>query len=151
MKQENDISRTGGITFSWKELDCEEWNGALAGYEIKLYYEDEVHTERVVEFVTTFTIQPNSMLKFSFPKAISVAAINEVGVGNHCPLVKISLFGENEIDPACIKCYMSVCEKLEISRSSHITVHAGNTPEGACCHNMVSYVPGPSITHRPML
>ena len=97
LKQENDISKAGGITFSWKELDCEQRNGVLLGYEIKLYYDDDVYTGRVVESVTTFTIQPNWMLKFSFPKAISVAAINEVGVGNHCPPVKVNLIGENEI------------------------------------------------------
>ena len=106
LKQESDISKKGGITFSWKEIDCEQMNGVFLGYEIKLYYRNKVCTEKVDVSVTTFTVQPNWKPKFSFPKAISVAVINEVGVGSHCPPVKINLhpFGENKIDFACTKC-----------------------------------------------
>ena len=93
LKRENDIPKAAGITFSWKELDCEERNGALLGYEIKLYYDEEVCTARVVGSVTMFTILPKWRPNFSFPRAISVAAINEVGVGNHCPPVKINPSG----------------------------------------------------------
>ena len=93
LKQEFNKSKIGGTTFIWKELDCEQRNGVLLGYEIKLYYDKEVLTRRVVESVTTFTILPQWKPEFSFPKAISVAAVNEVGVGNHCPPVKINLSG----------------------------------------------------------
>ena len=93
LKQEFNMSETGDTTFSWKELDCEQRNGVLLGYEIKLYYDEQVLTRRVVKSVTTFTILPQWRPELSFPKAISVAAINEVGVGNHCPAVKINLSG----------------------------------------------------------
>ena len=93
MKQERNIFKSGGITFNWKEVECEQWNGALLGYEIKLYYDEEVRTERVVESITTFTILPQRKPELYFPKAISVAAINEVGIGNHCQPVNFNLSG----------------------------------------------------------
>ena len=74
-------------------MDCEQRNGVLLGYEIKLYYDEEVCTERVVTPITTFTIPPQWKPELCFPKAISVAAINEVGVGNHCPPVNVTLSG----------------------------------------------------------
>ena len=98
------MSNTSGITFSWKEVECERRNGLFQGYEIKLYYDDEVCTRGLVEFVTTFTIPSQSEPEFRFPKAISVAAINEVGVGDHCPPVNINLSGQNEIEFARTKC-----------------------------------------------
>ena len=93
LKQECNMFQTEGITFSWKKVDCEQRNGLFFGYEIKLYYDEEVYTRRVVESITTFTILPQWKPELCFPKAISVAAINEVGVGDHCPPVNISLSG----------------------------------------------------------
>ena len=93
MKQEYHIAQSRGITFSWRKIECEQRNGVLLGYEIMLYYDDRVLTARVAEPVTTFTILPQLNSRLYFPKAISVAAINEVGVGNHCPPVTIDLFG----------------------------------------------------------
>ena len=99
------MSKIQDITFSWKALDCEQRNGYLQGYEIKLYNDEKVYTRTVVDSVTTFTVVPQWMPEISFPKAISVAAINEVGVGDHCPPVSIDLSGKNEIDfhLLCIK------------------------------------------------
>ena len=87
------MSKTRGVTFTWKAVNCEQRNGLLLGYEIKLYYDDKVCTKRVVESVTTFTILPQWKPELCFPKAISVAAINEVGVGDHCPPVNLNLSG----------------------------------------------------------
>ena len=104
LKQECNISQTKSITFSWMKVDCEQRNGLLLGYEIKLYYDEEVRTGRVVESINTFTVSPQWKPKFSFPNAISVAAINEVGVGNHCRPVNIKLSGWREFKFACNKC-----------------------------------------------
>ena len=90
LKQEYDISKLEGITFSWKE--CEQRSGALLGYEVKLHYDEHVYTRRLAESVSTYTILPEDKPTISFPKAISVAAINGI-VGNHCPPVEISLRG----------------------------------------------------------
>ena len=90
LKQEHNMSERRGVTFSWKEMQCEERNGILLGYEIKLYYDKGVYTTRVAESVTMFTIVPQLLPESSFPKAISVAAINEVGTGIHCPPVNIN-------------------------------------------------------------
>ena len=93
LKQEHNVSERRGVTFSWKEMQCEERKGVLLGYEIKLYYDKQVYTTRVVESVTTFTVLPQWKPGLSFPKAISVAAINELGAGNHCPPVHINQSG----------------------------------------------------------
>ena len=83
-----------GAKFVWKELDCWKINGALLGYEVKLYYDEVTGTGRVSESTTTYTIwRPyNSILPM--PNAISVAAINEVGVGDHSPPVMIKFSGD---------------------------------------------------------
>ena len=98
LKQVHNMSKIGGITFNWKEVDCEQRNGVLLGYEIKLYNDQQVYTRTVVKFGTIFTILPQWKPDFLFPKAISVAAINEVGVGNHCPPVNINLSGQNKTE-----------------------------------------------------
>ena len=90
---ELNMSKLGGVTFSWNEMQCEQRNGVLLGYEIKLYYDKGVYTTRVVASVTMFTIVPQWLPEFSLPKAISVAAINEVGAGIHCPPVNVNLSG----------------------------------------------------------
>ena len=93
LKQVNSVSEGRGVMFSWKEMQCKERNGVLLGYEIKLYCGRQVHTTTVVESETMFTVVPQWRTKFSYPKAISVAAMNELGAGNHCPRVKINLSG----------------------------------------------------------
>ena len=82
------------ITFDWKEFECEKRNGILLGYEVMLYYNDETRTERVTHTKTTYSIlrRLNSMVPF--PNSISVAAINEIGVGVHSPPVKLNLIGK---------------------------------------------------------
>ena len=89
MKQEYHTSQTGGITFSWEEIECEQRNGALLGYEINLHYDEIVHTVKVFKPITAFTIPPLFITQSRYPNAISVAAINQVGVGIHCPPVSI--------------------------------------------------------------
>ena len=92
LKQEYDISKIGSITFSWKEVKCEQRSGVFIGYDIKLYFDEHVYTQRVAGSVTAFTIQPEKWPKFFFPRAISVAAISGFTV-THCPPVEISLLG----------------------------------------------------------
>ena len=50
LKQEFNIPvcEARGIVFSWNEMNCEQRNGVLLGYEIKLYFDEEVSTGRVV-------------------------------------------------------------------------------------------------------
>ena len=92
LKQEYDISKVGSIKFSWKEVECEQRSGVFIGYEIKLYFDEDVYTRKVAGSVTTYTIQPEEWPGFCFPNAISVAAINGIAV-THCPPVEISLVG----------------------------------------------------------
>ena len=86
---------TGFIIFGWKEIEYSKVNGALIGYEVKLYYDEEVYTDKVVKSVNTYTISPQRLPSNAtlLPNAISVAAVNELGVGNHSPPVKVILSG----------------------------------------------------------
>ena len=65
----------------------------MFGYEVKLYYDEKTHTETVTGSTTTYCILHEWNSNFSFPNAISVAAINEVGVGDHSPPVKTNTSG----------------------------------------------------------
>ena len=85
---------TGTVTFGWKEIECDRRNGVLLGYELKLFYDDEIYTDRVTASVTCYTVVPKPRHQFFLPKAISVAAINELGVGDYSPPLTINRFGE---------------------------------------------------------
>ena len=74
-------------------MQCEQKNGIFLGYEVKLYYDERIFIKQVNEAVTTYSISPKWKAPNFLPKAISVAAINELGVGNHSPLVKINQSG----------------------------------------------------------
>ena len=95
MKQICEDPQSGSVTFGWSEVECKEMNGVLLGYEVKLYYdEEETHTERLIDSVTTYTIARHSKPQRPLPKAISVAAINQLGVGDHSPPVRINPSGK---------------------------------------------------------
>ena len=104
LKQVFIIPKKGIIAFSWNEVECEERNGVVVGYEVKLYSDEQVCTKRVFGTFTTVPTLPQWASNFSFPKAISVAAFNEAGIGSHCPPVNISELGYNEFELACTKC-----------------------------------------------
>ena len=87
------VSKKGVITFSWNEVECEQKNGVVLGHEIKLYSDEQVYTRKVFGSSTTVAILPQRKFHSSLPKAISVAAFNEAGVGSHCPPVNISQLG----------------------------------------------------------
>ena len=93
LRQISNDPKTGEVTFVWKEMECEQWNGLLLGYEVKVYFDEEVLVETLLKSVTTYVTSPQWKPKISLPKAISVAAINELGVGDHSPPVKISSSG----------------------------------------------------------
>ena len=77
----------------WNDLACENWNGPLLGYECNIYFSNFTLTERVVASVTNYTIQLFLEKEHLLPKAFSIAAVNVVGVGAHCPPLDISDLG----------------------------------------------------------
>ena len=83
----------GRITFSWKDIECEQINGVLLGYEVKVYFDEDVQVQRLIGSVTTYIVSPIWKPKLSLPNAISVAAINQLGVGDHSPPLKIDTSG----------------------------------------------------------
>ena len=83
---------TKSVVFGWNQISCEQINGVLLGYEVKIYYDSRIQTVRVTDRVT-YTISVKNRQKFSFPKAISVAAVNELGVGDHSPALSINQSG----------------------------------------------------------
>ena len=78
----------------WDDLPCENWNGPPLGYECNIYFSNFTHTERVIFPATTYTMILFLKKEPLLPKAFSVAAINTVGVGKHCPPVDLSQFGQ---------------------------------------------------------
>ena len=80
-------------TFGWKQIPCDQRNGVLLGYEVKLHYESGFRTSRVSDRQSTYTISTRRKYNNSFPEAISVAGINEVGVGDHSPPLNLNQYG----------------------------------------------------------
>ena len=75
------------VTFQWNELKCHEENGPITGYEYRLYHTQFHCTDgKVDRNTTTYTLYDTSV------QAFSVAAINEAGIGEHCPPLQIPAF-----------------------------------------------------------
>ena len=75
------------VTFQWKELACYEEKGPITGYQYRVYYNFNYYEEGIVDRSTTMITLPyNNMQGFS------VAAINEAGIGVHCPPVEVPYF-----------------------------------------------------------
>ena len=83
----------GHIKFSWHELDCDKHNGWLLGYECTTYFDNFCHTENVPAHVTSYTLSLYSFELITLPRAFSVAAINNAGVGDHCPPLNLTSMG----------------------------------------------------------
>lgn len=81
------------VIFSWSKVDCEKINGALLGYECKIFFHNFTHMERIAASITTCTYTITLPEFQTVPLAFSVAAINEAGVGDHCPQVALPILG----------------------------------------------------------
>ena len=68
-------------------------NGVVLGYECKIYYDYKIMIEKVSKSVTTLTVRVSQNPKNDLPRAVSVAAILDSGVGKHSPLLRINLPG----------------------------------------------------------
>ena len=70
------------ITVQWKRLECYEENGPITGYQYRIYSDLIHYNEGIVDGGTNrVKLMFGNMRK----RAVSVAAINEIGVGQHCP------------------------------------------------------------------
>ena len=86
------------VTFRWKELDCYEENGPITGYQYRAYYGLFNSIENVLDNNTTMVTLPSENML-----SLSVAAMNEVGIGDHCPPILVPIFDEgNEIGHKCL-------------------------------------------------
>lgn len=86
-------SRLRTVQLGWDELQYDRYNGALIGYDCTTYYDKFAATKRVHFYETAFTVSFPKEPGSPSPRAFSVAAVNEVGVGDHCPPVNITDFG----------------------------------------------------------
>ena len=77
------------VTFRWKELECYEQNGPITGYQYRAYYGYLNCIENVVDWNTTMVT-----LSYGNLQSLSVAAMNEAGIGEHCPPILVSNFVE---------------------------------------------------------
>ena len=80
---------SSSLAFSFSKLDCEELNGPLTGYEYKVTRDGKETVVRIDSDASTCIC----MLKMKGVTncSVSVAAINEAGVGEHCLPVIVPL------------------------------------------------------------
>ena len=76
------------VTFQWKQLECFEENGPITGYRYRAYIHLSNYTEGEVDRNTRMvTLFHKDM------QAFSVAAMNKVGIGEHCPAIEPHIMG----------------------------------------------------------
>ena len=74
------------VVFQWNQLKCHQENGPITGYALRTYYQFQYTEGTVDKNTTSYTIYDTHI------QAFSVAAINEVGIGDHCPPVHVEMF-----------------------------------------------------------
>ena len=75
------------VTFQWKALECYEENGPIIGYHYRAYQDLLHYDEGIVNWnVTTATFISSDLNSFS------LAAMNEAGIGEHCPPIQVHNF-----------------------------------------------------------
>ena len=72
------------ITFQWQRLKCQQENGPITGYQYRVYHDLFQYSEGTVECNTTMVTLYDTNVR-----AFSVAAMNEAGIGEHSPLLKL--------------------------------------------------------------
>ena len=82
------IAKTpSSVTFQWSKLKCYQENGPIIGYHYRIYHDPFHYTEGTVnQYTTTYTVHDTEITSFS------VAAVNEDGIGQHCPPLEVALF-----------------------------------------------------------
>ena len=76
---------SNSLTFAWDKLDNDQLGLPITGYQYKLYTQQLPNLKgRISKFATSHTV-----LFSERPYAISLAAINEGGVGEASPLVSV--------------------------------------------------------------
>ena len=72
------------VTFKWNELDCHKQNGHITGYGFRTYYDFMQYIDGVLPpNKTVHTIYTANIGLGGY--SVSVAAINEAGVGEYSP------------------------------------------------------------------
>ena len=75
------------VTFQWKELACYEENGPITGYQFRVYYNFNYYQEwRVHSSKTMITLPYSNMQR------VTVAAVNEAGIGVYSPPIEVPYF-----------------------------------------------------------
>lgn len=74
------IQTSETVTFEWKALECYQENGPITGYNYRIYYNlNNYNAATVSSSITMITLFHQNIQGFS------VAAMNEAGIGEHCP------------------------------------------------------------------
>ena len=73
-------SERSNLILTWDELNCYERNGPIIGYQYRLYINHTHYTSDMVKFDVKLPIQL-SVRNHITVLAISIAAVNDVGVG----------------------------------------------------------------------
>ena len=82
------------MTFEWQPLECFEENGPIIGYSYRVYSNFVHYMEGLLgRNKTVLTVWHTNI------QAFSVAAMNDAGIGEHCPPVQVPSFnsGNNNI------------------------------------------------------
>ena len=104
------------MTFQWKQLECYKENGPITGYHYRINYNMSSYIAGNVGVITTRL----TVMKINV-KHISVAAINEAGIGPHCPPVPVPSHdqgGANSPNDLCTHCV--TCNLFPVSSKKNV-------------------------------
>ena len=121
------VQKATTVTFEWKKLECYQENGPITGYQYRIYYNQTHYNKgKVIGKTTRLTMVGKKARSFS------VAAINEAGIGPHCPPVPVPSFFEG-----CANVYkdLIVCTLKYVCSCTFHQVYLGRDPMSEIFHN----------------
>lgn len=77
------------LSLTWDEVNCYERNGLIIGYQCRLYSNHTHYTTNILGFGVKLPIQISLAMNITI-LAISVAAVNDVGVGPYSKPVGVN-------------------------------------------------------------
>ena len=69
------------ITYSWKKVNCWHQNGPIIGYRVQLFHHESLLFEETLQGANTTTFTADNLLQCKHTYSVSVAAVNEAGIG----------------------------------------------------------------------
>lgn len=77
------------VTCAWDEMECDKSNGQITGYQFRFYVEGSLQNVEFIEGADSTGVRIDQLLPCKHLYKVSVAAVNDAGLGPESKLVQL--------------------------------------------------------------